>query len=145
MWLKLPNNSNLLYISNGLHNLKDFDLEEETFFKKIGFLSWKNRKGIIFLRGEGKENLLTKIQYKEVSCPIFISSSNFWIDDKAKQKLSSALVKEKGKNMLQMFFNRKTFKKPSNIFLSIFSGLILIFSYAYGAFSSLSVYFQIHY
>lgn len=163
MWLKLPNNANPVYITNELHSLKSFDLDDETFLKyldennikneifsldnfsiqnedkairKIAFLSRKNKKKIIFLTGEGRETLLTKLQYKELSCPIFISSSNAWVDHETKRRLNTALVKQKGKNILQMFFNKQTFKKSSNILLSIFSGLAIIFSYAYGAFST---------
>ncbi len=162
MWLKFSENSNPLYFGNRLHSLNDLNVDEDSFLKilsannvknetllsdfyplkeekiarKINALSMKNRKGVIFLKGEWKATLLTKLFRMESGCPIFICASNTWDDQAKETKISPRQIKQKGKSVFKSFFSKQTFKKGSNILLSIFSGITLIFTFAYGAFTS---------
>lgn len=163
MWLKFSNSVNPVSVSNGLHSLNDFNVDEETFlkdlanddvkivtytldsllnetqdkiFRKVISLSWKNRKGIILLNGEWNESLLIKLKNKEFFCPIFVSSNITWNDFQTIQKISPSQAREKGKNLFHEFFNKKTFTKKTNIFIAVISGLTIIFSYGYGAFTN---------
>lgn len=163
MWLKFSNSVNPVSVSNGLHSLRNFNVDEETFLKdlanndiqnvtytldpllnetqdkilrKVISLSWKNRKGVILLNGEWNESLLTKLHNKEFFCPIFVSPNIPWNDFQAIQKISSSQAREKGKNLFHEFFNKKTFTKKTNISIAVISGLTIIFSYGYGAFTN---------
>lgn len=163
MWLKFSNNVNPVSVSNGLHSLRSFNVDKDTFLnvlaenniqnvtcsldsfpnepldkilRKIVSLSWKNRKGVILLNGEWTESLLTKLHNKEIFCPIFVSSSIPWNEYQEIQKISASQAREKGKNFFHEFFNKKIFTKKTNIMMAVISGLTIIFSYGYGAFTN---------